>query len=407
MENRLIYRLSRWDYIRNCYLSPLSPYFYSRPRVGGGRGEAKAGRVNDLRSRLSDAFGIILGEKDGLHDLVQSDRTLGQKLRDVIHDILVKIREILDKGSKAQLTERQRAEFRVLESDLEGMEKVLSGAIEEAGAGPLHGAEANATIGETRYSMKEDETNERENQIDGRIEAGSRSQDGEAAYQERAGRSGEVFGELSASSGRYGGVDPSFGVKPSRTWVEGKSVSPEEGTVAYQEQQTAIECGVPSFVVANDAWAENRGTVPAFSVDGQIYFRETMPEINRGMLAPHEITHVMRQIGYPPYLDFIERTPDMLNMSDTVTQILLDRVAAHQRTTLDRANPTRLYDEFNATMYGHIAARQDGMFTNGIVLPDGTVFRFSEKMMQHENCPGEWPFPTLLPKPQVLHLSRV
>lgn len=100
---------------------------------------------------VADAFARILGEKDGLHDLVQSDRTLGQKLRDVIHDILVKIREILGKGSRAQLTEKQRAEFRALESDLEGMEKVLAGAIEEVGANKNAAQEG----GGKRYSIKE------------------------------------------------------------------------------------------------------------------------------------------------------------------------------------------------------------------------------------------------------------
>lgn len=112
-------------------------------------------RSTDLDSMteetVADAFARILGEKDGLHDLVQSDRTLGQKLRDVIHDILVKIREILGKGSKAQLTEKQKAEFRALESDLEGMEKVLAGAIEEAGANKNAAQEGG---GKVKYSLK-------------------------------------------------------------------------------------------------------------------------------------------------------------------------------------------------------------------------------------------------------------
>ena len=99
---------------------------------------------------VADAFARILGEKDGLHDLVQADRTLGQKLRDVIHDILVKIREILNKGSKAQLTEKQKAEFRALEQDLEGMEKVLAGAIEEAGANKNAAREG----GGVKFSLK-------------------------------------------------------------------------------------------------------------------------------------------------------------------------------------------------------------------------------------------------------------
>ena len=142
-------------------------------------------------------------------------------------------------------------------------------------------------------------------------------------------------------------------------------MEPAKGSVAYTEQQTAVDYGVPSFVVADAAWAENKGGTPAFSAGGQIYFRETMPEKNRGMFAPHEITHVMRQVGYKPYLDFVERTPTMLNMSDQMTRVLLDHVAEHQHTTMENADPARLYDEFNATMYGHIAAGKADMFVDG------------------------------------------
>ena len=64
----------------------------------------------------------------------------------------------------------------------------------------------------------------------------------------------------------------------------------------------------------------------------------------------------MRQVGYQPYLDFVERTPTMLDMSSEVTKIPLDHVAGHQHTTVTEADPMRLYDEFNATIYGHYAS---------------------------------------------------
>lgn len=142
-------------------------------------------------------------------------------------------------------------------------------------------------------------------------------------------------------------------------------MEPAKGSVAYAEQRTAVDYGVPSFVVADAAWAKNKGSTPAFSADGQIFFRETLPEKNRGMFAPHEVTHVMRQVGYKPYLDFVERTPTMLNMSDGMTRVLLNHVAEHQHTTLENADPARLYDEFNATMYGHIAVGKADMFVDG------------------------------------------
>ena len=150
-----------------------------------------------------------------------------------------------------------------------------------------------------------------------------------------------------------------------RSWAEGHTVEPAKGSVAYTEQRTAVDYGVPSFVVADAAWAKNKGSTPAFSADGQIFFRETLPEKNRGMFAPHEVTHVMRQVGYKPYLDFVERTPTMLNMSDGMTRVLLNHVAEHQHTTLENADPARLYDEFNATMYGHIAVGKADMFVDG------------------------------------------
>ncbi len=142
-------------------------------------------------------------------------------------------------------------------------------------------------------------------------------------------------------------------------------MEPAKGSAAYAEQRTAVDYGVPSFVVADAAWAKNKGSTPAFSADGQIFFRETLPEKNRGMFAPHEVTHVMRQVGYKPYLDFAERTPTMLNMSDGMTRVLLNHVAEHQHTTLENADPARLYDEFNATMYGHIAVGKADMFVDG------------------------------------------
>lgn len=177
-----------------------------------------------------------------------------------------------------------------------------------------------------------------------------------------------VRGRFSIAAGRYGEGDTAFGEKPYRTWVNGGLIVPKEGSVAYEEQKIAVDYKVPSFVVSDAVWDKNRkqGAAPAFSVRGQVYFRETMPEQNRGMLAAHEITHVMRQVNFAPYMDFVERTPEMLNMSDTVTRILLEHVAAHQGTTVETADPRRLYDEFNATIYGHIAAGKTELFTSGV-----------------------------------------
>lgn len=138
-------------------------------------------------------------------------------------------------------------------------------------------------------------------------------------------------------------------------------MEPPQGSVAYTEQQTAADYGVPSFVVADAEWVKNKGNTPAFSVGGQIYFRENMPEKNRGMYATHEITHVMKQVGYTPYLDFVSKTPDMLDMSTLEARILLEHTAKHSgidpfNTSLSETDRLNLYDELNATLYGHISS---------------------------------------------------
>ena len=299
----------------------------------------------------ADYAGRLIDDGKVLDDFIErhrDDRTLLQKVRDAI-------RSLIDKLTGAEKKKAQTAEGK------------LTAALEAAArqAKTLQGEGGNDTMAATRNSLKEDGKDGQGSETGGRPGTGSREGYGQSADREGKGQDGRVRRELSAASGRHGGVNPSFGAKPVRSWAEGHTVEPAKGSVAYAEQRTAVDYGVPSFVVADAAWAKNKGSTPAFSADGQIFFRETLPEKNRGMFAPHEVTHVMRQVGYKPYLDFVERTPTMLNMSDGMTRVLLNHVAEHQHTTLENADPARLYDEFNATMYGHIAVGKADMFVDG------------------------------------------
>ncbi len=316
----------------------------------------RAGVETSYEQALDEATANYAGEmianSDVLDDFIRkhsADRTLLQKLRDAIHEIVGK------------LTGRAKRQAQTVEGKLQAAFEAASKQAES-----LQNRQTDGRMQETRYAVKEGKDNGRENEIGGRTDTGGREKYGQSFDREGKGQTGRVRGEFSASTGRYGGVNPSFGAKPVRTWVEGNTVEPSKGSVAYEEQQVAVNYGVPSFVVADAVWAKNKGSTPAFSSGGQIFFRETLPEQNRGMITPHEVTHVMKQVGYKPYLDFVERTPEMLNMSDPVTRVLLDHIAKHQRTTIENADSLRLYDEFNATIYGHIATGQTKMFTDGI-----------------------------------------
>ena len=78
-----------------------------------------------------------------------------------------------------------------------------------------------------------------------------------------------------------------------RSWADGYTVEPTKGSVAYMEQQTAMDYGVPSFAVAGAGWGQNKGRNPAVSAGGGNFFRGTTPGKNRGGVATPEINPVL------------------------------------------------------------------------------------------------------------------
>lgn len=300
----------------------------------------------------ADYAGRLIDDGKVLDDFIErhrDDRTLLQKVRDAI-------RSLIDKLTGAEKKKAQTAEGK------------LTAALEAAArqAKTLQGEGGNDTMAATRHSMKEDgEDGPEGTQGTGRfVREGAQNRQGGQAVQ---GTSAEILRGDAVPRGGRGGLTASFGQKPVRSWAEGHTVEPAKGSVAYTEQQTAMDYGVPSFVVADAAWAKNKGNTPAFSAGGQIFFRETMPEKNRGMFATHEITRVMKQMGYTPYLDFVAKTPDMLDMSTLEARILLEHSAKHRGvdlldTALSEADRLKVYDELNATLYGHISSgKMDGL----------------------------------------------
>ena len=128
-----------------------------------------------------------------------------------------------------------------------------------------------------RENIEYGREDEAHTEIDGYYQGEKRDGDQRAGGEDQG-----VLGELSPSSGRYGRVDPSFGQTPARFWANGNTVKPESGSTVYAEQQTVMEYGVPSFVVSDQALEQNFGenAPPAVTSEGQIYFRQTLPEKN-------------------------------------------------------------------------------------------------------------------------------
>jgi hypothetical protein len=300
----------------------------------------------------ADFAGDMMENPDLFREFSQSNRTAAQKLLDSLKEFIAKVKSIFTgKARDATAQETYGKDF----AELEAVAQKWQEAFDAAEQRVIMKTESTFTEG-TEYERKGRAGKEAYGRGEGEGRTTGRGEDQ------------TVRGEFSPSSERYGEVSADFGEKPYRAWVNGNIVTPAPGTVSYDAQETAFAFRIPSFVVSDAAWVKERGAnaSPAFSVHGQIFFRETAPERNKGMLAPHEIMHVMRQVNFQPYIEFLEHTPDLLNFSDTVTQILLEQVAGHQGATLETADPARLYDEFNATVYGHIATGQTELFTDGV-----------------------------------------
>ena len=154
------------------------------------------------------------------------------------------------------------------------------------------------------------------------------------------------------------------GERPVIFWKPGEIITPANGTVAYDEAQTAESYNVSCFVIQDAAWdaywAGAKKIPPAFTKGGQVYLRATIPSDVRGMVAPHELTHVMKQTGYQPYLDFINRTLNHLNQKSAYTQQMLTDIADQRgivlKPKMDRNDIVDWYDEFHSNIYGEIAA---------------------------------------------------
>lgn len=325
-----------------------------------GRGRLYGTDSQDVLTEetVADAFGRML-DGESLDALAEDKRGVVQRVLDVVRDIIAAIRRALN-GQNVTLTQAQRAEFQDLEGRLREMERTFREALDRAAgrAAGLNGQQRDATMGTEKYSMKEDGLNGSEG-VQQKDEGGLRRNDSRTEERNRGRNSEDGEGRTVPTGERYGGVDPAFGQKPIRAWTSKGLVVPQEGSLAEAEQRAAVEYGVPSFVVSDAVWEQNKKTAPAFSAGGQIYLRETLPEEGRGTYVPHEVTHVMKQVGYGPYLNFTDRVPDMLDLSSVTTHQLLYGVGKHRG--IDPLNMTEdqagiLYDEVNATIYGSIAA---------------------------------------------------
>ena len=156
--------------------------------------------------------------------------------------------------------------------------------------------------------------------------------------------------------------------EPSSLWERRDViVEPKADSIVGKEAEALKAYGAKSVVIRDADW-DAAGLKHHSLVHGDsVYMRETIPAESAGMIAPHEGTHLMKRKKYAPYLDFIERTPEMLNMGSKRAQELMAAAAKHRDMDFfdlptDDAKREKalitIYDELNAMVYGHIAANK-------------------------------------------------
>lgn len=136
-------------------------------------------------------------------------------------------------------------------------------------------------------------------------------------------------------------------------FTEADFVIPEVGSYREQTQRTLKdEYGVTCRIVKKSSWTKKD---PAYAEGAVIYICETMEGTDFTDAASHELVHVMKQVRFQPYLDFVSDTPDYVDLRRESAHIILQRVAKHRGIdyfSMDDTQMQTLYDELNAAMYG-------------------------------------------------------
>jgi len=130
-------------------------------------------------------------------------------------------------------------------------------------------------------------------------------------------------------------------------------IAPAKGSELQKAQQAfAEEYGVECYVIKASAWQrESQATTHG----GKVYVSESIDADTLATLVPHEGTHTMKQHGFQPYLDFIEGTPDNLNIQADETEDLYNEVAGHRKIDIfdmTKEEFINFYDELNSFVYG-------------------------------------------------------
>ena len=313
------------------------------------------------REVIAEAMTDILPDANFVEELATKHKTifnkLLEKLKEFVSELKAYFNSLLNNRSREAnaLKEQVGESVKYVESIVKLFDKVAVEAVEnyqltvatetetENTDGGIENAEQQ-TEAETDSEVRTDTTSAESNE--GTL---SKNGDGQRISEENGQIGQNDEQNLHLRGGQRGITQTRF--------PEDSFITPRAGSVEAEEYTKLAEYGIEGYVVKKSAWDRN---VQAFARDGRIYMREEMDEIYRGTVVAHEATHIMKQLNYQPYLNFIDRTPDMLDMASDEAKRLMSRPAKHYDIDVfaDEKQLTRIYDEINATVYGSYVAGQ-------------------------------------------------
>ena len=322
------------------------------------------GMTYDKASRevVAEAMTDILPDANFVEELANNHKTIFEKLLEKLKEFVADLKAYfssIDKNSSREanaLKEQIGESVKYVENIVKLFDKVSVDAVTNYQATVATDIETNTDGGINNAEQQAEQRAEQEERSE-TVHPGGNSTV-EAAQGEDGDRSGvskgngEIRGVSDRSRGRRGLSSEEY------RYPKESFITPQSGTVEAEEIAKLAAYGVEGYVVKKSAWDRK---AQATSNNGRVYIREGIDEKHRGIVAAHEVTHVMKQLQFQPYLDFIERTPDMMNQASKYAQHILEHEAAHRKIDLfdmDDAQRTDLYDEVNATVYGHYAAGQ-------------------------------------------------
>ena len=170
-----------------------------------------------------------------------------------------------------------------------------------------------------------------------------------------------------AASERSGGAQEENGNRPGVQSENERDVRLDSQAQLRERHarltQEAADYGLTAHIREATDWPESFAHAPAYTSGGEIYIREDVPDEIVQQLIPHEATHAMRQVGYPAYMEFIQRVPEMLDLSTDAGRRLFAGAAAHRGLDIFNLTPAQadvLYDEINAILSGTVIPGTEG-----------------------------------------------